>query len=521
MLKVMLQPHIRFAFLFLILGAFFGLLYALNLLGIGINLLQPDDLARSLHISLMLYGFIPLMMTLLPFLLFEKEGVLQKSSLVNISRFLWLWYIFLIFMIISISKDVTRGLPFYDFSYELNAILVIAGLFYIVAFIQNVRAYVVKPLWLKVSLFLVAISPIALLVLMNPQYGQVEKSLQGPHGDNTLGMSFALVAIYYLVIKLRSQYVSFQTKWHILWIIPLIGYILSVIYRISLGTLSYNAEWFLQYLTLFYIPLLYRWIKDAKLNFSKDYLLYISISAFLFADIEGNILFIPYLRHLFHRNDLVVGHAHIAVGIGLLFMALSIIQEYISIKKLLAYFLAFMLLGIGSVLTISGIEQARFATLHTKTLWELRASFGALFLFGLLVQLFWFYKDFFKTIKTFDKVRVYNLVGFTSDGLGGLVLILFGKIVYYFVNQSFTAGYQEVVFAFVTSIGAIHLLGVIYPKYGNIVALATVLVRIIVSAIFFALYKNGTLGTLALAISAVDFLFVLVYLMWIKDDLLQ
>ena len=57
MLKKALLPHIYFAYFFLLLAAFFGLLYALALLGIGTDLLRPD-LARSLHISLMLYHFV-------------------------------------------------------------------------------------------------------------------------------------------------------------------------------------------------------------------------------------------------------------------------------------------------------------------------------------------------------------------------------------------------------------------------------------------------------------------------------
>ena len=71
MLKQRLIPHIYFAYVFLLLAAFFGLTYALELLGIGTDLIRPD-LARSLHISLMLYGFPPLMMTLLSFALFDK-----------------------------------------------------------------------------------------------------------------------------------------------------------------------------------------------------------------------------------------------------------------------------------------------------------------------------------------------------------------------------------------------------------------------------------------------------------------
>lgn len=256
MLKDKVLPHIHFAYSFLVLAAFFGLLYALQLLGLGTGLIRPD-LVRSLHISLMLYGFIPLMMTLLPFALFDKEGMVTAEVWRYLERFLQIWYVFLVFLIFSLLAGVTRGLPFYDFPYELNTILALAGLFYIIAIFKTIKGYEVKPLWVQVSLVLVIVSPFALLLLMNPDYGQVEKMLLGPHGDNTLGMSFALVAVYYLVIKLASPQISFQTRWHILWQIPLGFYALSVLYRSFVGNLSYNAEWFFQYLTLLYVPLLY------------------------------------------------------------------------------------------------------------------------------------------------------------------------------------------------------------------------------------------------------------------------
>ena len=86
MLKTRIIPHIWFSYFFLVLAAFFGLLYALQLLGLGVDLIRPD-LVRSLHISLMLYGFIPLMMTLLPFALFDKEGVMKAEGIWYLERF--------------------------------------------------------------------------------------------------------------------------------------------------------------------------------------------------------------------------------------------------------------------------------------------------------------------------------------------------------------------------------------------------------------------------------------------------
>lgn len=512
------MPHIYFSYLFLILGALFGLIYALQLIGIAQDLVRPD-IARSLHLTLMLYGFIPLMMSLLPFALFDKEGLMTEKAIGHLERFFMLWYLFLIFMMMSLLSGVTRALPFYDFPYALNGLLAFAGLYYILAILDTIKGYRIKPRWVNVSLILVIIAPFGLLLLMNPDYGQVEQMLMGPHGDNTLGMSFALLAIYYLAIKLASPHVTFVTKWHILWQIPLGFYILSVLYRSFVGSLSYEAEWFLQYLTLLYIPILYRWWKDADLSISVNTTLFISILAFLFVDVQGNILFVPELRALFHRNDLVVGHSHIAVGIGLLYLALAIIEPFIKALRLGIIFLASMLVLMTVVLSINGFSQAGFAQVDTMTIWQSRAIFGALFLFGLL----FFMKpiNFNKQLSflsTLSPLRIYHLIGFASDGIGGLLLLFFASTLYGLIEQPFTGGYQVIVFSFVFGIGLIHLMGALLPCYAEPLAMATVIVRALTSAGFFALYQSGTLGWIALAISVIDLVFVLVYLLYLKKD---
>jgi hypothetical protein len=519
MLARKLQPHIHFSFLFFILAAFFGLLYALQLLGYGTNLIRPD-LSRSLHISLMLYGFVPLMMTLLPFALFEKEGVISPKAFYYLERFLWLWYIFLVFLIFSLLLGNIRGLPFYDFPYELNIILAFSGIYYILAIMECIKLYSIKPRWVNVSLFLVIISPIALLILMNPQYGQVEQMLKGPHGDNTLGMSFALVMIYYLAIKLASKHQSFQTKWHILWIIPLTFYLLSVLYRSFIGSLSYQAEWFLQYLTLLYVPLLYRWWKDAELTIKHNISLFISILAFLFADIEGNILFIPELREAFHRNDLVVGHAHIAVGIGLLFLALAIIKPFIHIPKNKKFYLVTILMLMSVVLSISGFEQAGFLPMHTELWWGFRALFGFLFVIGLIS-----WSGLCKTLYTLatkqKEIGFFHLAGFLSDGLGGLLLILFGSSIYSLIGQTFQPGYIYIVFGFVLSTGIIHIFGLVHPALSDQMAQLTTIIRVIAAAGFFALYKSQLLGSIAILIMTTDLIFALIYLLYLKKRIKQ
>jgi len=518
MLKSRLIPHIYFSYLFLILGALFGLLYALQLIGIGQGLIRPD-ISRSLHLTLMLYGFIPLMLSLLPFALFDKEGLMTKKAIDHLERFFMLWYIFLVFMILSLLSAVTRSLPFYDYPYELNGLLAFAGLFYILSILDTIKGYSVKPRWVNVSLILVTIAPFSLLLLMNPDYGQVEQMHMGPHGDNTLGMSFALLAIYYLAIKLASPQVTFVTRWHILWQIPLGFYILSVLYRSFIGSLSYEAEWFLQYLTLLYIPTLYRWWKDANLSISVNITLFISIMAFLFVDVQGNILFVPELRALFHRNDLVVGHSHIAVGIGLLFLALAIIEPFIKASRRRVFFLATMLVLMTVVLSINGFSQAGFAKVDTITIWQWRAIFGALFLFGLFFSTK--FLDFSKQVsflKGLAPLRVYHLVAFASDGLGGVMLLFFASTLYGVIGQEFTLGYQQIVFGFVMGIGLIHLMGFLLPRYAHPLAMATVIVRTLTAGGFFALYKADVLGWIALAIATIDLVFVLVYLLYLQKE---
>jgi len=256
--------HFKISFIFLLLAIFFGLLYSIQLLGYGVDIFPPAN-ARSLHISLMLYGFAPLMLSMLPFALFDKDSLSDSVGLRYLNLYFYIWYIFLIFMIASLSFGDLRGLPFYDFPYELNFILAFSGLFYLLSILKYIKHYDSKPLWVKVSLFVVVLSPFLLVLLMNPNYGQVEKMLQGPHGDNTLGMSFAFVVLYYLVIKLHASD-GFKPRYHILWITPLLFYISSVLYRTFIDNLTYNQEWFLQWLTLLYIPILYIWLKDAKLK---------------------------------------------------------------------------------------------------------------------------------------------------------------------------------------------------------------------------------------------------------------
>ncbi|WP_024954768.1 hypothetical protein [Sulfurospirillum arcachonense] len=505
-----IQRNFKISFVFFALGLFFGIIYSLNLLGIFIDsqTLLPSNM-RSIHISLMLYGFVTLMLSYLPFLIINKEVGSCSDGLHYLNLYTIFWYIFLIFMIFSLLFGNTRGLAFYDFPYELNFILALAGVFYIIALFKFIKQYKVLPTWVKVCLKIVIIAPITLLILMNPIIGQVERTISGPHGDNTLGMSLSMIPLYYLIIKLLNKG-EFVAKWNIFWIIPTIFYFSSVLYRIFFVPLTYNQEWFLQYLTFLYVPLLYKWYKDTHIEgFAKKALL-VSILAFVFVDIEGNILFIPELRWVFHRNDLVVAHAHVAMGIGAFFMVIAMFTQYIKELQKNFFYTVYLLgmLGIFSVLSVSGLSQAGFIDIDILQLWMARTFFGIITFASIIV--FIDYK-----IKA-TNLQIYNVLGVLNDGLGGVFLILLASFIYPYMQIPFDGKYQYIVFAFVSLTGVIHFMALKYKEHEDILTSLTALIRVFISAVFFSLYSANILGKEALVICVFDLVFALFYVVFLK-----
>ena len=130
--ELFINKHFKISIAFFAIGLFFGIIYSLNLLGLVIDsqTLNPVNM-RAIHISLMLYGFVPLMLSYLPFLLINKEVGSSKEGLRYLNLYTLIWYIFLVFMVVSLLLGKNRGLAFYDFAYELNFLLAFAGLFYI------------------------------------------------------------------------------------------------------------------------------------------------------------------------------------------------------------------------------------------------------------------------------------------------------------------------------------------------------------------------------------------------------
>ncbi len=501
--------HFRISFIFLVLGVFFGVLYSAQILNFGVDIILVDR-TRSLHISLMLYGFIPLMLSLLPFSLFDKDNLNSKIGLINLNIYFILWYIFLIFMSISLVFGVKRDLAFYDFDYKLNFILALAGVFYIKAIFDFTKVYVNVPFWVEVSKKILFIAPFALLILMNPQFGQVEASIYGPHGDNTLGMSFALIPIYYLIIKLLAKD-EFKLRFNFLWIIPLVFYFISVLERSFISELSYNQEWFYQWLTFLYIPLLLIWLKDAKVKFSENPHIFVSIYAFIFIDIEGNILFIPQIREIFHRNDLVIAHAHIAMALSLFFMAFAIIAKYINIKSFFINYWTLIISIMVLVLSLAGFSQAKIYNFDIEFMWSLRTFSGVVALILLIIAFAHIYK-----FKNLSNLQIYNLIGFLSDGIGGMILLFFGSFLYSLIGFEFIGGYQYIVFGFVISVGIAHLIAFLNPKIAYELTISTFISRVIVASIFYTLFVSEILDISALLIAIYDISFALVFLILFK-----
>lgn len=488
-----------------------GVLYSAQLLGFSLfdDTLLNAVTSRSLHITLMLYGPVMLALSLLPFALFDKDKLNLDEAVTPMRNYFLLWHLFLFMAVISIALGSQRGLAFYDFAYELNFILALSGIFYIIAIFKTVKQYEIQPTWVKVSKYILFAAPISLVILMNPNYGQVEATISGPHGDNTLGMSFTLMPLFYLIIKLHTKVQDFKSNWNILWVLPLAAYALSVGLRIFRGELSYNEEWVFQWMTFLYAPSLIKWLYDAKLNIKNTPYLVISIWAFLFVMIEGNVLFIPEIRWNFHRNDLIVAHAHVAIGLGIFFMALSVLSHFYKLPHKFAHFWNYIIGIIFVSLTIAGFSEAGFLTIDITMMWWIRFSAGLMALAGLIYYIL----QAFNGMSKLSLLQLYHLNGFASDGLGALLLFiaappLFGLLGFHFEP------YYYLVFGFMGFVGILHFIGI--SKDAKSMADLTSIARLITGTVFFSLYYIGSIDSLGLLVGSYDIGYALLYLL-LKD----
>jgi len=489
-----------------LISIFFGALYASQLIGFSLfdNTLLNTTTVRSLHITLMLYGPIMLALSLLPFALFAKDKLNLDGVTHHLRNYFYLWHLFLFMSTISILLGAQRGLPFYDFAYELNFLLAGSGIFYIIAIFKMIRQYSVEPLWVKVAKNTLFIAPIMLLVLMNPYIGQVEKTLIGPHGDNTLGMSFTIIPLFYLLIKLHTKEL-FTPRWHIFWIIPFVVYLISVLTRIFRGDLFYEEEWIAQWMTFLYLPLLVRWCIDAKITLKEQPYLKISIWAFLFVMIQGNILFFPDVRVAFHKNDLVIAHAHLAMALGILFMGLSSLSYFYKLPKRFVSFWLLVVLLIFIPLTLAGFEEAGYFNIDIILMWSIRFLAGVL---GVLGLLYFIFKSI--SLPKFNYITFYHMNGFASDGLGAIVLFLFAPSIYGLLNFEFIDSYY-LIFGFMGFVGILHYIGMYKNSYD--MAMFTSIARVITGTIFISLFYIDKVDILGLVVGLYDLSYALIYLL--------
>lgn len=173
----------------------------------------------------------------------------------------------------------------------------------------------------------------------------------------------------------------------------------------------------------------------------------------------------------------------------------------------------FALVGIFTVLSISGFTQAGFINIPSDKLWIARTAFG----FFALIFIF----AFIKIKANYSKLELYNIAGVLSDGLGGVFLILLASFVYPIVGFTFSGIYEYVVFTFVSMTGIIHYMALKNPSSQVLLVNLSVIIRVFASSMFFALYSSGKLGFEALAICLFDLSFVFVYLIFFyKKDVL-
>jgi hypothetical protein len=224
--------------------------------------------------------------------------------------------------------------------------------------------------------------------------------------------------------------------------------------------------------------------------------------------VQGNIIFTPEIRAIFHRNDLIVAHAHVAMGIGVLFMVLSMFTSYISDLKKISFYTTY-LLGLGGIfisLSLAGFVEAELLNMNVTTLWILRTVFGFITILSLMF--------FIQRKYSLSPIQKYNLIGVLSDGFGGIGLILLSSFIYPLLGFSFSGTYEYIVFSFVTMTGLLHFMALKYKEHEIILTDITIIIRVFISSVFFALFMSKTLGLEAFLISAFDISFVLVYLIF-------
>ncbi|MDQ1267919.1 MAG: cytochrome c oxidase cbb3-type subunit, partial [Campylobacterota bacterium] len=234
--------------------------------------------------------------------------------------------------------------------------------------------------------------------------------------------------------------------------------------------------------------------------------LVISIWAFLFVMIQGNILFIPEIRWPFHRNDLIIAHAHVAIGLGIFFMSLSIIKYFYKLPDKLMHFWLLVMGLIFVSLSLAGFDEAAIFAVDVVSMWQIRLIAGIVAVFGLG----YFIVKKMK-IAVLSKLQLYHLNGFLSDGLGALILFLSAPLLFEFLGFLFTPHYY-LIFGFMGFVGILHLIGVV--KEAHFLAYLTSIARLITGSVFLSLFYLGTIDALGLLVGLYDISYALLYLVF-------
>jgi len=221
--------------------------------------------------------------------------------------------------------------------------------------------------------------------------------------------------------------------------------------------------------------------------------------------VQGNILFFPEIRFAIHKNDITIGHAHIAIGLGIFFMSMSILSYFYKFPKKFMYFWLYVIGIMSAALSLAGLEEAGILSIDVIAMWYIRLGMGIFAVIGLV-----FYIAKQMKYKKPSLLQLYHLNGFASDGLGALMLFLAAPAIFEFLGFAFTP-YYYLVFGFMGFVGILHLLGV--SKESHFLAYMTSIARLITGTVFLSLFYLGEIDGLGLLVGFYDISYALLYLL--------
>ena len=222
--------------------------------------------------------------------------------------------------------------------------------------------------------------------------------------------------------------------------------------------------------------------------------------------IQGNILFLPDVRAAFHKNDLVIAHAHAAMAIGILFMGLSALKYFYKLPNKFIHFWSYVVALIFFPLTFAGFIEAGYFDLDILPYWWMRFLGGTLGVVGLL---YFILKEM--KLPQLKLINLYHISGFASDGLGAIMLFLFAPFIYSLLGFEFVSTYY-LIYGFMGFVGILHLIGVY--KEAHLFAYLTSMARLITGTIFLSLFYLNQIDGLGLIVGLYDISYALIYMLF-------